>query len=93
MKISLKCACGQQEVVQLGDVSRGFGFHADKYKVIVVNLRYFSVQNPVILPYKTSKWFLLCDIINSEVTVHRYYIIITSEVELVKLGNECQQFY
>ena len=29
VKISLKCACGQEEVVQLGDVSRGFGCHAD----------------------------------------------------------------
>ena len=25
----LKCACGQEEVVQLGDVIRGFGRHAD----------------------------------------------------------------
>ena len=25
VKISLKCACGQEEVAQLGDVSRGFG--------------------------------------------------------------------
>ena len=29
VKISLKCACGQEEVVQLGDVIRGFGRHAD----------------------------------------------------------------
>ena len=29
MKIYLKCACGQEEVVQLGDVSREFGRHAD----------------------------------------------------------------
>ena len=29
VKISLKCACGQEEVVQLGNVSRGFGRHAD----------------------------------------------------------------
>ena len=36
----LKCACGQKEVVQLGDVSRVFERHADGQKVIVVNLRY-----------------------------------------------------
>ena len=42
VKISLKCACGQEEVVQLGNVSRGFGRHADGYQVIVVNLGYFS---------------------------------------------------
>ena len=29
VKISLKYACGQEEVVQLGDVSRRFGRHAD----------------------------------------------------------------
>ena len=29
VKISLKVACGQEEVVQLGDLSRGFGHHAD----------------------------------------------------------------
>ena len=29
VKISLKCACCQEEVVQLGDVSREFGRHAD----------------------------------------------------------------
>ena len=28
-KILLKCACGQKEVVQLGDVNRGFGCDAD----------------------------------------------------------------
>ena len=28
-KILLKCACGQENVVQLGDMSRGFGRHAD----------------------------------------------------------------
>ena len=42
VKISLRCACGQEEVVQLGDVSRGFGRHADWQKVIVLNLGYFS---------------------------------------------------
>ena len=42
VKISLKCACGQEEVVQLGDVIRGFGRHADGQKVIAVNLGYFS---------------------------------------------------
>ena len=30
MKLSVKCTCGQEEVVQLGDVSGGFGFHADR---------------------------------------------------------------
>ena len=29
VKISLKFACGQEEVVQLGNVRRGFGCHAD----------------------------------------------------------------
>ena len=43
MKILLKCACGQEEVGQLGDVSRGFDRHPDGQKVIVVNLGYFSV--------------------------------------------------
>ena len=42
VKISLKCACGQKEVVQLSNVSRGFGRHADRCKVIVVNLVHFS---------------------------------------------------
>ena len=42
MKISLKCACVQVEVVQFGDASRGFGRRADGQKVIVVNLGYFS---------------------------------------------------
>ena len=36
--MSLKCAYGQAEVVQLGDVSRGFGHHTDGQKVIVINL-------------------------------------------------------
>ena len=31
--------------------------------------------------------------INSEVVVQRCYIVITSRVELVKLGNECLQLY
>ena len=42
VKILLKCACCQEEVVQLGDVSRGFDRHSDGQKVIVVNLGYFS---------------------------------------------------
>ena len=42
VNILLKCACGQEEMVQLGDVSREFGRHADGQKVIVVNLGYFS---------------------------------------------------
>ena len=42
VKISLKCACGQEEVVQLVNVGKGFGRHADRQKVIVVNLGYFS---------------------------------------------------
>ena len=33
MRILLKCACGQKEVVQLGDVSRVFERHADGQKV------------------------------------------------------------
>ena len=63
-KILLKCACGQENVVQLGDMSRGFGRHADGQKVIVVNLRYISAQNTGILSYKTDKWFPLCDVIH-----------------------------
>ena len=43
LKISLKYACSQEEIVQLGDVIRGFSSHIDGYKVIVVNLGYFSV--------------------------------------------------
>ena len=42
VKILLKCACGREEAVQLGDVSRGFGRHCDGQKVMVVNLSYFS---------------------------------------------------
>ena len=42
VKILLKCSCGQEEVVQFGDVSRGFGRHTDGQKVIVVNLGNFS---------------------------------------------------
>ena len=37
-KISLKCAYSQEELVQLGDVSKGFCRHADGQKIIVVNL-------------------------------------------------------
>ena len=32
----------RRDIVQLGNVSRGFGRHADGQKVIVVNLGYFS---------------------------------------------------
>ena len=42
VKILLKCACGQEEAVQLGDLSRGFGCPANGKKVIDVNLWYFS---------------------------------------------------
>ena len=42
VKILLKCAYKQEEVVQLGDISKGFGHHADGQKVIVVNLGYYS---------------------------------------------------
>ena len=42
VKILLKCACGREEAVKLGDVSRGFGRHCDGQKVMVVNLSYFS---------------------------------------------------
>ena len=42
VKISFKCACDQEEVVQLGYVSREFGCHAGWSKAIVVNLGYFS---------------------------------------------------
>ena len=50
--------------MQLGNVSRGFGGHADGQKVIVVNLGYFSAENTGILSYTTDKWFPLCDIIH-----------------------------
>ena len=45
VQISLKYArrsSGQEEVVQLGDVDRGFGRHTDGQKVIVVYLGCFS---------------------------------------------------
>ena len=45
MKILLKCVCGQEEVVQLGNVSTRFDRHADGQKVTVVNLGYFSAYN------------------------------------------------
>ena len=47
------------------------------------------------LSYKTEKWSPLCDIKykSSEVAVQRCYIIITSGVDIVKLGNECFQFH
>ena len=32
----------RRDIAQLGNVSRGFGRHADGYKIIVVNLGYFS---------------------------------------------------
>ena len=32
----------RKDIVQLGNVSRGFGRHADEWKVIVINLGYFS---------------------------------------------------
>ena len=34
VKILLKYACSQEEVVQLGNVSRGFSRHSDGQKVI-----------------------------------------------------------
>ena len=40
MKTLLKCTCIQDDGLQLGG---GFGRPADRQKVIVVNLRYFSV--------------------------------------------------
>ena len=42
VKILLKCACGREEAVNLGDASRGFDCHCDGQKVMVVNLSYFS---------------------------------------------------
>ena len=54
----------RRDIVQLGNVSRRFGRHADGYKVIVVNLGYFSAKNTGILSCKTDKWFALCDIIH-----------------------------
>ena len=38
MKISLKHASGQEKVVPLGDLNRGFGLHSGRKKVMVVNL-------------------------------------------------------
>ena len=66
VNILLKCACGQEEMVQLGNVSRKFGRHAGGQKVIVVNLGYFSAQNTGILSYETDTWFPLCDILYFE---------------------------
>ena len=42
VKILLKCTCDQEELVQLDDVSRGFGCHANGQKGLVINLEYFS---------------------------------------------------
>ena len=44
MKIDceLKRTCGNEKVVQLGSVCRGFSRHANGKRVIVINLRYFS---------------------------------------------------
>ena len=42
VKILLQCTCGQEELVQLDDVSRGFGCHTNGQKDLVVNLEYFS---------------------------------------------------
>ena len=41
--------------MQLGDVSIGFGRHADGQKVLVVNLEYFNAYNTGILSYNTDK--------------------------------------
>ena len=56
-KYCLKCQYDQEELVQLGDVSIGFGRHADGQKVLVVNLEYFNAYNTGILSYNTDKWF------------------------------------
>ena len=42
VKILLKCTCDQEELVQLDDVSRGFGCHANGQKGLVINLECFS---------------------------------------------------
>ena len=42
VRVLLKCTCGQEEVVLLDYVSRGFNCHADGQKVIVVNFGYLS---------------------------------------------------
>ena len=61
---------------------------------MVVNLGYFSAENTGILPYKTDKWFPLCDIMHKfRSNRPEWYIIITYELELVKLGNECLYLY
>ena len=88
-KILLKCACSQEEVVQLGHVSRGFGCHADGYKVIIVNLSYLVHNVQVFYHTRQISGFPCVTLyINSkEVVQMRCYIIITSGVELVKLVN------
>ena len=60
--------------MQLGNVSRGFGRHADGQKVIVVR--------------QISGFPCVALYINSEVAVQRCYMITTFGMELVKLGNK-----
>ena len=43
------CMRSRRDIVQLNNVSRLFGRHADGYKVIVVNLGYFIAYNTGIL--------------------------------------------
>ena len=64
VKILLKCICDQEDLLLLGDVSRGFARHADGQIVLVVNVEYFSAWNKSLLSHKTGKWFPLCDIIH-----------------------------
>ena len=70
----------RRDIVQLGNVSRGFDRHADGWKVIVVNLFYHTRQ--------TSGFPFVTLYINSEVAVQRCYMTIIFGVELVKMGNK-----
>ena len=71
--MSLKCAYGQAEVVQLGDVSRGFGHHTDGQKVIVINLEVILAHKIQVFYHKRQLSGFPCATlyINSEVAIQR----------------------
>ena len=75
--------------MQLGNVSRGFGRHADRWRVIVVNLGILVHKIQVFYHTRQISGFPCVRLyINSEVAVQRCYMIITFGVEFVKLGNK-----
>ena len=48
-KIPLKSTCVKEELVQLGDASRGFSRHANGQKVIVVDLVFYCIKHKYII--------------------------------------------